>query len=104
MSNAIIQSEKIPVESVVTEFENVAVELQALLIDSAPMFKAIEAINELYESELDGEDIQRLTKMQYQFTFDHSHNAAFIFRELGRISAEASALLYVLDNQTANCS
>lgn len=101
MSNAIIQSKKVPVENIAAEFENVAVELKALLIDSAPMFKAIEVINELFESEMDGEDLRRLTRMQLQFTIDHGLDAAFIYRELGRISAEASALLYVLDNQTA---
>lgn len=96
-----IQCKKIPLERVAAEFENVAVELQALYIDAAPMFKAIEAINELYVSEMEGEDIRRLTRMQIQFTADHGYNAAFIYRELGRIYAESMAILHVLDNQTA---
>lgn len=101
MSNAIIQSKKVPVENIAAEFENTIVELQALLVDATPMLKAIKDINELYESELDAEDIQRLRMMQFRLTFDHSHNAAYILNELGRITSEGSALLYVLDNQTA---
>ncbi|MGG2075694.1 hypothetical protein AB1J28_20265 [Lysinibacillus irui] len=101
MSNTIIQSKMKPIENLVCEFENTIVELQALLVDATPMLKAIKDINELYESELDAEDIQRLRMMQFRLTFDHSHNAAHILNELGRITAEGSALLYVLDNQTA---
>jgi len=101
MCKAIIQNKKKPVENLVCEFENTIVELQALLVDATPMLKAIKDINKLYESEMDAEDIQSLRMMQFRFTFDHSHNAAHILNELGRISAEASALLYVLDNQTA---
>ena len=96
-----IQSKNVPLERVAAEFENVAVELQALYVDAAPMFKAIEVINELYESEMSGEDIRRLTNMSLRFTIDHAHNAAFIYRELGRIYAESMAILHVLDNQTA---
>ena len=99
MINCPQQISTMPTEQLVLEVENTAVELQALLVDATPMLKAIKDINELYESEMDAEDIQRLKMMQFHFTFDHSRNASYILRELGRISAEASALLHVLDHQ-----
>ena len=96
------KGKKVPLESAAAEFENVAVELQAVTGDLKEMLQTIEAFNEVERNSNDqGNEVSTESIMAFIKMTRSVKQARTLMAELERISAEANALMYVLDSQIA---